>query len=595
MAAKDHIKSIKEALKKLKIDAYIIPSSDPHQSEYVADHWKSRQWASNFTGSAGVVVITKEHAGLWTDSRYFLQAETELKGTGILLHKQNVQGAPEHIDWLKDQLPPSSTVAFDGKCFSISQVEAMTRAFSDKGIKVDGDVDLISAIWKNRPTLPKGQFYELSEYYAGMSRIEKISRVQKAIISQNVQHIIISTLDDLCWVLNIRSNDVEYNPVCIGYAILSQNKVTFFVDPAKVPDTIKKSFQKEKIDIQPYDSLESYLKKINKTDKIWIDKSTASHWIGSIIKKEQLYNGHNICKNLKAIKNETEIKHIRNAMIKDGIALTKAFMWLESELKKREISEVEIAEQIIECRKTHDDYVGESFGAIIGYGSNGAIIHYHPEKSSCAMVKQEGILLVDCGGQYKCGTTDITRTIALGKPTKEQKMHFTMVLKGNIALSVAKFPSGTRGVQLDILARQFLWQQGLNYGHGTGHGVGFFLNVHEPPQGFVSGLAERGTTIMEKGMLSSNEPGFYVEGSHGIRIENLVLTVADEKTDYGDFLSFETVTLFPIDLKLLNIKHMSDAEIEWLNKYHSRVYDSISPFLTKKEAKWLKEKTKHLK
>ena len=595
MAAKDNIKLIKEALKKSKLEAYIIPSGDPHQSEYVADHWKSRQWVSSFSGSAGLAVITKEHAGLWTDSRYFLQAETELKGTGMVLHKQNVQGAPEHIEWLKDQLPPGSTVAFDGKCFSMAQVESMSKTLSEKGIKIDGDVDLVTPNWKNRPALPQGQFYELSDYYTGMSRLEKISRVQKAIISKNVQHYLISTLDDLCWLLNIRSNDVEYNPVCIGYVVLSQNKVTFFVDPAKVPDAIAKNFSKEKIDIQPYDSIDSFLKKINKTDKIWIDKSTASYWVGSILKESQLYAGHNICKNLKAIKNETEAKHIRHAMIKDGISLTKAFMWLESELKHREVSEVEMAEQIIASRKIHDDYIGESFGAIIGYESNGAIIHYHPEKKSCASIKNGGILLVDCGGQYKCGTTDITRTITLGKPTKEQKLQFTLVLKGNIALSMAKFPAGTRGVQLDILARQFLWQHGLNYGHGTGHGVGFFLNVHEPPQGFVSGLAERGITVMEKGMLSSNEPGFYVEGSHGIRIENLVLTVEDEKTDYGDFLSFETVTLFPIDKKLINLKKMSEDEIRWLNEYHSRVYDEISPFLTKKEAKWLKEKTKHLK
>ncbi len=595
MAAKDHIKSIKEALKKSKLDAYIIPSSDPHQSEYVADHWKSRQWVSNFSGSAGLVVITQTHAGLWTDSRYFLQAEQELKGTGMTLHKQNVQGAPEHMDWLRDQLAPGSTVAFDGKCFSISQVESMAKTFGEKGIKIDADVDLISAIWKNRPPLPNGQFFELSEYYTGMSRIERISRIQKAIISQNIQHYLITTLDDLCWVLNIRSNDVEYNPVCIAYAVISQNKTTFFVDSSKVPDSIKKSFAKEKIDIQPYEAIEGFLKKINKTDKIWVDKSTASEWLGSIIKKDQLYSGHNIPKNLKAIKNETEIRHIKHAMMKDGISLTKAFMWLESEVKKREVSEVEIAEKIIESRQIHDDYIGESFGAIIGYGSNGAIIHYHPEKGKCAMVKQKGILLIDCGGQYKCGTTDITRTLALGKPTKEQKLHFTMVLKGNIALSMAKFPTGTRGVQLDILARQFLWQHGLGYLHGTGHGVGFFLNVHEPPQGFTSGLGERAVTIIEKGMLTSNEPGMYVEGSHGIRIENLILAVEDEITDYGEFLSFDTLTLFPIEQKLINTKYLSNHEIKWLNDYHSKVYDLIHPFLTKKEAKWLKEKTKPIK
>lgn len=595
MAVKDHIKSLKDSLKRSKLDAYIIPSSDPHQSEYVADHWKSREWISGFTGSAGIAVVTSTHAGLWTDSRYFLQAETELKSSGMVLHKQNTQGEPEHVDWLKNELNSGATVAFDGKCFSISQVENMKSSFLQKGIKIDGDTDLISGNWKDRPALPSGKFYELSEYYTGMSRLDRIAQIQKHLVQNNIQHYLISTLDDLCWVFNIRSNDVEYNPVCIAYAVISQNKAQLFVDPIKVPDNLKKTFSKEKLELLPYNDIEPFLKKLKATDKIWLDKSTASYWIGALLKKEQIYFGSNLPKSFKAIKNETEIRHIKHVMIKDGVSLAKAYIWLESEVKKREITEVEIADKIIESRKIHDDYVGESFGAIVGYAGNGAIIHYHPHAETCAKVKQKGILLIDCGGQYKCGTTDITRTLTMGKPTKEQKMHFTLVLKGHIALAMAKFPTGTKGIQLDILARQYLWQNGLNYGHGTGHGVGFFLNVHEPPQGFVSGLNERGVTVIEKGMLSSNEPGMYVENSHGIRIENLILAVEEEATDFGNFLSFDTVTLFPIEQKLISKKLLSRSEIDWLNNYHHKVFDLISPFLNKKEANWLKEKTKTIK
>lgn len=595
MAAKDHVLAIQEALKKSKIDAYIIPSSDPHQSEYVADHWKSREWVSGFTGSAGLVVITQKEAGLWTDSRYFLQAETELKASGMVLHKQFIQGAPDHIEWLVNTLDQGSMVAFDGKCFSIAQADAMQKEFAKAGISIDSSIDFVAAAWKDRPLLPSGKFFELPEKYTGESRTERINRIRKHLKESDAHHYLITTLDDLCWVFNIRSNDVEYNPVCIAYAVISRDGATLFVDEAKVPDSIKKSFTDEKISLQAYDAIEPFLKKLKKPEKIWVDKSTASAWLGAAISKDLLIVDANLPKGMKAIKNKTEIKHIRQAMIQDGVSLTKAFMWLEAELSKRRVTEVEVAEQLIKCRAVHKDYIGESFGAIIGYASNGAIIHYHPEQGKCASIKQEGILLIDSGGQYKCGTTDITRTLAVGKPTSEQKLHFTMVLKGNIALSRAKFPKGTRGVQLDILARQFLWQHGLNYLHGTGHGVGFFLNVHEPPQGFITGLAERGTTVIEPGMLTSNEPGFYVEGSHGIRIENLVLTVEDEVTPYGEFLSFETVTLAPIDRNLISSKYLTPDEKAWLNNYHATVFERLSPHLTKKEAKWLKEKTKPIK
>jgi len=594
MSVKDRIGSVKDALKKSRIDAYIISSSDPHQSEYVADHWKTREWVSGFTGSAGIVVITPDHAGLWTDSRYFLQAEFELKGSGMELHKQLVQGAPEYIDWLAKNLKPESTVAFDGKCFSVSQVESISRSLGGAGIKIDGDVDLADSLWKDRPALPVNQAYELPLNITGLSRRDKIESIRKEMREQAISNYLITTLDDLAWVFNIRSNDVEYNPVCIAYAIIGKDQTNLFVDQKKIDASLTARFQSEKINIQPYDKIVPFIKTLEEKDKLWMDSSTVSYWIANQLTADQKYFDRNIPKLQKAIKNPVECKNLRNAMIQDGVSLTKVFMWLDKKLDKRTVTEVELAEKIIEFRSEHQDYVGESFAAIVGYAANGAIIHYHPTSEHCAEIKKEGILLVDCGAQYKTGTTDITRTIALSKPSKHEKMQYTMVLRGHINLAKAKFVQGTKGIQLDILARLPLWQHGLNYGHGTGHGVGFFLNVHEPPQGFIAGLGERGTTIIEAGMLTSNEPGFYLEGSHGIRIENLVLAEENETTAFGKFLSFETVSLFPIQTRLIESKLMNDEEKKWFNKYHDLVYKSLAPHLNYHEIKWLKKQCAHI-
>ena len=594
MSVKDRIASIKDALKKSRLDAYIISSSDPHQSEYVADHWKTREWVSGFTGSAGIVVITPDHAGLWTDARYFLQAEMELKGSGMVLHKQLVQGAPEYIDWLVKNLKPESTVAFDGKCFSLGQVESLAKALAVEGIKIDGDIDLAESCWKERPALPVNIAYELPLSITGQSRKEKIEIIRKEMKSQGVSNYLITTLDDIAWVFNIRSNDVEYNPVCIAYAIIGKDHTSFFVDKQKIDSNLTAKFQTEKITIEPYENLVTHLKSMETTEKLWMDNSTVSYWIANQLQAEQKYFDRNIPKLLKAIKNPVESKNLRNAMVQDGVSLTRAFIWLEKKLGKRTVSEVEFANKIKECRAEHADYVGESFAAIIGYAANGAIIHYHPTLDHCAEISKEGILLVDCGAQYQSGTTDITRTLALSKPTKHQKLHYTMVLKGHINLAKAKFLQGTRGIQLDILARLPLWQHGLNYGHGTGHGVGYFLNVHEPPQGFIAGLGERGTTVMEAGMLTSNEPGFYLEGSHGIRIENLVLAVESETTAFGKFLEFDTVSLFPIQTRLIDAKHMNGEEKHWFNNYQDMVYKKLSPHLTHHENKWLKKQCAHI-
>ncbi len=584
------IDALRQAMAQANVDAYIIPSSDPHQSEYVADHWKSRTWISDFSGSAGTVVITADHAGLWTDSRYFLQAEQELANSEMQLHKQVVQHAPEHIGWLADTLPAGSKVGCDGMLFSVGQIRAMAKAFHTKNIDIDTEVDLINHIWKDRPALPDDAIFEHDVRYAGQSRAQKMAAIRQQMKQTGASHYLVSTLDDIAWIFNLRGTDVEFNPVFIAYAIIGQADAQLFIDSNKVPSAVLKTLSADHISLKAYDSIKSYLEHLPTSANILIDRSSTSIQVYKAIALDQIVEGNNIGRNLKAIKNETETKYIRQAMLKDGVALTRLYRWLDRQLDTGGVTEVTIAEQLAEFRREQGDYHGESFAAIVGYKGNGAIIHYRPAPESCATLSRDGILLLDSGGQYTQGTTDITRTTALSDPTAEQKRHFTCVLKGHIALATIKFPEGTKGIQLDTLARQYLWQQGLNYGHGTGHGVGFFLNVHEPPQGFATSISPRGVTGHMPGMFSSNEPGYYKEGEYGIRIENLILARVAEENEHGRFLEFETLTLFPIDLNLIDYRMMEPHEISWLNQYHQEVFDKLSPLLEAEEVEWLREK-----
>jgi Xaa-Pro aminopeptidase len=574
------------------IAAYIIPSSDPHQSEYVAEYWKSRYWLSKFYGSAGTAVVTMDGAYVWTDSRYFLQAEKELASSGFTLQKLENQGANEYIDWLATTLPSRSIVALDGSLFSINQVLDFKKILDSKGIELNTDVDFMPSIWKNRPPLPVNPIFEHDLKYTGLSRSEKISKVREELSRIGCENILLTALDDIAWLFNIRSNDVESNPVTIAYAIVSKEKSTIFIDSKKVNSTIKDALGKDNILLAPYEDIADALIKINST--IAIDFNQVNYVLYSNLKKENIKSHTSIPSLLKAKKSPIEIANIRNAMTKDGVALTQFFMWLENILDTGGTpTEYEVANKIAEFRSKQDGYFGESFNAIIGYNGNGAIIHYKPAVKS-AKIKKSGMLLLDSGGQYLDGTTDITRTIALGRPNAEQKLAYTCVLKGHIALALQKFPSGTKGVQLDILARQFLWNNLLNYAHGTGHGVGFFLNVHEPHQGIVPGVNTRGTTVHEEGMLTSNEPGFYLTNKFGIRIENLIVVAPFKKTAFGDFSEFETITYFPIDTILIDKKLMTKEEKSWLNNYHSVVYDKLSPRLSANEKKWLENKCKSI-
>ncbi len=590
---KKRISALRKAMTKVGVNAYLIPSSDPHQSEYVADHWNSREWISGFTGSAGIIVVTAEAADLWADSRYFLQADTELSGTGITLQKQVVPHAPEHLDWLSQHLPSNAVIGLDGKNFSIGQLQALKNKVGAKGITVNTKHDLLAEIWTDRPSLPNTPIFDHKEKFAGASRKDKIRAIQAKMEAYGATYHLMTTLDDIAWTFNIRGKDVAFNPVVIANAVIGKEISYLFIDPQKVPDTLRKAFDKLAIVIKPYDGLDQFLKDLP-TGKILIDPDKINAHLHSLIDLEQILYAPTIAIQLKAIKNEVEIAHMKEVMVRDGIALTKFYRWLEKELKSRSVTECEVAEQLGYFRKAEGFYHGESFAAIVGYNGNGAIVHYRAMPETCATIEKSGVLLIDSGGQYEDGTTDITRTISLGRVTKEQKKCYTLVLKGHIAIATLVFPRGTKGIQMDAFARQALWRNHLDYGHGTGHGVGFFLNVHEPPQGFTTTASRGGLTPIEEGMITSNEPGFYKTGEFGIRTENLMLTVDDETNEYGDFLRFETITLFPIDKKMIDLKLLTDLEIDWINQYHQEVEDRLLPHLSKEEQKWLEQKCREI-
>ena len=578
------------------IAAFIIPSSDAHQSEYVAEHYKSRAWLSGFTGSMGTAVVTANFAGVWADSRYFLQAEAELAGSNWKLQRMKMQGAAEHVDWICENLPAGSSVGIDGRLFTAGQVRSIERQFAKKGIVLRIDLDLISEIWsKDRPNVPRKIVFEHDVKYAGRSRAEKLKQIHEKMTSEGADYHLISTLDDICWTFNLRGSDVACNPVFYAYAIIGLHQATLFVDKRKISTELKAKLEDDKISVEPYESIADFLETLPANKSIAADINTNSIYHFNKIVHARVIEMDTIPTALKAVKNETEIAGTKNAMVKDGVALVRAFRWIEREVKKRPVGETEVAKKLGYFRSKMPLYYGESFDAIVGYNANGAIVHYRPEEEKCAFIENKGILLIDSGGQYLDGTTDITRTIAFGEPTPEQRKAYTLVLKGHIALAMLKFPRGTRGIQMDTLARMFLWQHNLNYGHGTGHGVGCFLNVHEPPQGFVAGLAARGVVAHEPGMLSSNEPGYYRTGEFGIRIENLVFVEEAESFEDTTFYQFNTVTLFPIDTTLIDKSLISPQEKAWLNHYHQRVFEALSPHLSTAEIGWLKRKCKPIR
>jgi len=590
MNIRERIEKLRQLMQAHQMDAYIIPSFDAHQSEYVAEHWKSRQWISGFTGSAGTVVITLEDAGLWTDGRYYIQAEKQLENTGIRLFRMKDPGVPFYSEWLADVLKEGSHVGFDGNVFSIDMVRKMEEDFKAKHIELKMNKDLVGDLWEDRPEIPKGMIFTHDVKYAGKSRLEKLNELREEMKNKGANTFILTSLDDIAWLLNIRGEDVPNSPVAIANVIVAQHTCYLFIDSCKVSSSVKLELEAEGIELKASEEIQSVLENLSDADAVMLDTSkTNINLYNAINSAAKKLESTNITTNLKAIKNEVEIKNLKWCEIKDGLAMVKFIKWLKDAVHKTEITEITAEEALEDFRREQEGFVGPSFDTIAGYKEHAAMMHYKATKESQYTLKNEGLFLIDSGGQYYDGTTDITRTIVLGKLTEQQRRDFTLVLKGFIALSSVKYLYGATGANLDVLARQPIWQYGLDYKCGTGHGVGFFLNVHEGPQSIRN---DSNDVVLEKGMVITNEPGIYLEGKYGIRTENMMLVVEDEKTEFGQFMKFEAISYCPIDLAGIHSDMLTESEKQWLNNYHQEVYSKLSPYLNEEEKAWLKEETK---
>ncbi len=586
----EKLSEIRFLMKEKGIDGYIIPSSDPHISEYLPDFYKCIAWTSGFTGSAGTLVITQDFAGLWTDSRYFVQANEQLAGSGFELVKLKVQHAPEYVTWLGEKLAEGATVAFDGNLASLAVANSVNSILSPLGIKVNGHVDLLDPVWKGRPALPTEKAYTLPVSTTGQSTVDKIDAVRKALKQKRATAHLVSSLDDLAWLLNIRGTDVKCNPVTLGFAFVDQKQVILFIEAVKLEAATRAELESYGITIKPYEEVKAFLQALGKDEVILLDpKRTCFATYDSVADGVKIIEDMNPSTLLKTVKNDVEINHERHAMVNDGVALTKFFKWIEENVAKGELTEMNIADHLRGLRAEQPGFKDISFDTIAGYKDHGALPHYKAEEHSNYKLETTGLLLVDSGGQYETGTTDITRVVALGTPTQEEKEDYTIVLKGTIEGSMAIYAKGTRGYQIDAITRRPIWATMRNYGHGTGHGVGFFLNVHEGPQVFNGTATD---IAIEPGMITSIEPGLYREGKHGIRIENLVLSKDLASNQFGDFMDFETLTICYIATDLVEKSLLGKEHIDWLNNYNQWVYDSISSKLSAEEAAWLKEKTK---
>ena len=578
-------------MKQHKIDAYIIPTSDPHMSEYPADCWKYREWISGFTGSAGTVIITADKAGLWTDSRYFLQASTQLEGTGIELFKMMLPETPTIPEFLTHELKEGQTVGLNGETYSLADARSLEKALAEKEIKLNTNASLIDPIWKERPAIPEAPMFEMPIELSGKSTEDKLIDINKMLHKAGADCTILSALDEVAWTFNIRGTDVAYNPVVISYAFVSEKESVLFVNPKKIPAEIAEHLKKEGVTLADYGMLATFLSRLPERTRVFIDSKRTNVAIYNALPKSSiLIEGISPANHLKSIKNEAEIKGFRNAVLKDGIAMTKFYFWLEKRLKAGEkVTELSAAAKLTALRSEQPQYVMDSFASISSYGPHGAVVHYSPTPETDTELKTDSLYLLDSGAQYLDGTTDITRTIALcDEPSEQMKKDFTRALKGTIGIAKCKFPAGIRGCLIDAFARKALWDAGINYLHGTCHGIGHCLNVHEGPQSI---RMEENPVILEPGMVMSDEPAMYRPGEYGIRTENMILIREDSETEFGKFLGFETLTLCYIDTKLVIPSMLSVREHAWLNKYHQMVYDLVSPHLNEEEKAWLKEKT----
>lgn len=582
MTAKEKVSALRNAMQSNNIDAFIVFSADPHMSEYMPAHWQERVWLSGFTGSAGFVVITKEKAGLWTDSRYFVQAPKELEGSGIDLFKDGVEGTPNYIDWIIGQVPSGGKVGVNALATSRANWEKLEQKLTDKGIQLV-HIPLIDEIWKDRKIEKSDAIFVHPLEYAGKSVQEKLTKIKEKMHQKGADTHIVTALDDVAWTTNLRGNDVAFNPVFLGYLCIEEDKTTLFVEPQKVTEDVKAHLEQAHVQIKDYDAFFDYLKTLK--GKNILLAPNANQLIFSTLSADNKIIVAPAPGNLfKAIKNKAELEGFRKVMVRDGVSLVKFFHWLKTSAGKEELDEFTIGEKLRDFRAQGDAFVGESFGSIVGYEGNGAVVHYSAAKDTAKKVKNEGTILIDSGGQYREGTTDITRTLSLGEPSAEFKKDWTLVLKGMINLSMARFPKGTCGVHLDAIARLPLWMNDRDFGHGTGHGVGSFMNVHEGPQNIRKDL---NNTQLVPGMVVSNEPGLYRENKYGIRIENLIAVSEHSTSEFGEFYEFETLTLCPLLTECLDKELLTEDEKAWLNKYHTRVEDALSPYLEGAEKEFL--------
>ena len=595
---KQRIENIRDLMKEKNIYAYIVPSSDYHQSEYVGDYFKSREFMSGFTGSAGTLIISMDEAGLWTDGRYFIQAENELKDSGIKLFKMGEEGVPTIEEYLLEKLPKNSTLGFDGRVMSVKEGQSLANKLAFKGINIEYKYDLVNDIWEDRCSLPTEKAFLLGTEYSGESFSDKLSRIRAVMKEKKATTHILASLDDIAWLFNIRGRDVKSNPVVLSYAVISIDSVYLFIDKNKIGEDIRAELSKENVQIKGYEEVYEFIKNIDENEVVLIDTSKVNYAIyNNIPSNVQKIEERNPSILFKSIKNEIELKNIRNSHINATLFIFRIMLyWLKNNIGKIEITEISATQKLEEFRREQDKFIEPSFSTIAAYKDHAAMMHYSATEESNYKLEPRDLFLVDSGGQYFDGTTDITRTIALGPIPENVRKDFTNVVRGMIRLSKAKFLYGCRGYNLDILARGPLWEEGIDYKCGTGHGIGFVLNVHEGPNGFRWKVREDidDSCILEEGMVTTNEPGVYVENSHGIRIENEIVVRKAEKNEYGQFMDFEVITFAPIDLDAIDESLILKDEKVYLNNYHKQVYDKISPYLNEEEKQWLKTYTREI-
>ena len=593
----ERIESLRREMEKRHMDIYMVPTADFHESEYVGEYFKARRFITGFTGSAGVAVITKTESGLWTDGRYFIQAANQLKNSEVKLYKMGVEGVPTVEEFIEEKLPENGCLGFDGRVVNTAQGQKLESIVKDKNGTMKVEEDLIDFIWEDRPSLSKEPAWLLDERYAGESVISKMTRVREEMKKAGADTHVLTSLDDIAWLFNIRGNDATHFPIVLSFVILTLKDAEFFVNEEVLSEEIRKTFAEYGVTIRKYEEIYDAVKAFSANSHVWIDCNKVNYRIkNSIPEGVEIINRSNPTLLMKAVKNKTEIENIRKAHVKDGVAFTKYMYWLKTNVGKIPMTEITTSDYLEDRSTEQENFLDLSFDTISAYQANGAMMHYSATKESCAELKPEGFLLVDSGAHYLEGSTDITRTMALGPITEKQKEYFTIVLRSNLNLAAAKFLYGCSGLNLDILSRGPLWDLGLDYRCGTGHGIGYLLNVHEAPNGFRwKHVPERNDgAVLEAGMVTTDEPGVYLEGEFGIRTENELICVEDEKNEYGQFMSFETVTYAPIDLDAVDPEAMTKKERKLLNDYHKMVYEKISPYLEEEEKEWLKKYTREI-